>query len=173
MQSKGLSRVFSNTTVQKHRFFAAQLSFLPNNQPDLNQCPGSPSANCKAGKLAQVPQVQDGAEPGRDPLQGEPRWARTHALSCSQGPRSQGFPPGRGRAQGAVVLRLHSEGPGASLLRARPEAPASPGGCWKHGSRSLPSRTHRVRMSTFQSLQEAGDTGSKSQQDLGRVTARG
>ena len=26
LQSKGLSRVFSNTTVQKHRFFSAQLS---------------------------------------------------------------------------------------------------------------------------------------------------
>ena len=28
MQSKGLSRVFSNTTVQKHQFFIIQLSFL-------------------------------------------------------------------------------------------------------------------------------------------------
>ena len=28
LQSKGLSRVFSNTTVQKHQFFGAQLSFL-------------------------------------------------------------------------------------------------------------------------------------------------
>ena len=27
LQSKGLARVFSNTTVQKHRFFCAQLSF--------------------------------------------------------------------------------------------------------------------------------------------------
>ena len=27
LQSKGLSRVFSNTTVQKHQFFSAQLSF--------------------------------------------------------------------------------------------------------------------------------------------------
>ena len=27
LQSKGLSRVFSNTTVQKHQFFCAQLSF--------------------------------------------------------------------------------------------------------------------------------------------------
>ena len=26
-QSKGLSKVFSNTTVQKHQFFGAQLSF--------------------------------------------------------------------------------------------------------------------------------------------------
>ena len=30
LQSKGLSRVFSNTTVQKHQFFSAQLSSLSN-----------------------------------------------------------------------------------------------------------------------------------------------
>ena len=30
LQSKGLSRVFSNTTVQKHQFFCAQLSLLSN-----------------------------------------------------------------------------------------------------------------------------------------------
>ena len=30
LQSKGLSRVFSNTTVQKYLFFSAQLSLLPN-----------------------------------------------------------------------------------------------------------------------------------------------
>ena len=30
LQSKGLSRVFSNTTVQKHQFFGAQLSFQSN-----------------------------------------------------------------------------------------------------------------------------------------------
>ena len=29
LQSKGLSRVFSNTTVQKHQFFSAQLSLWP------------------------------------------------------------------------------------------------------------------------------------------------
>ena len=28
LQSKGLSRVFSNTTVQKHQFFGAQLSYV-------------------------------------------------------------------------------------------------------------------------------------------------
>ena len=28
LQSKGLSRVFSNTTVQKHQFFSVQLSFF-------------------------------------------------------------------------------------------------------------------------------------------------
>ena len=30
LQSKGLSRVFSNTTAQKHRFFSAQLSLWSN-----------------------------------------------------------------------------------------------------------------------------------------------
>ena len=30
LQSKGLSRVFSNTTIQKQQFFSAQLSLLPN-----------------------------------------------------------------------------------------------------------------------------------------------
>ena len=29
LQSKGLSRVFSNTTVQKHQFFGTRLSFGP------------------------------------------------------------------------------------------------------------------------------------------------
>ena len=32
LQSKGLSRVFSNITVQKHQFFGAQLSLLSNSQ---------------------------------------------------------------------------------------------------------------------------------------------
>ena len=31
MQSKGLSRVFSKTTVQKHQYFGAQLSFREGN----------------------------------------------------------------------------------------------------------------------------------------------
>ena len=33
MQSKGLSRVFSNTIVQKHQFFSAQLSLWCNSHP--------------------------------------------------------------------------------------------------------------------------------------------
>ena len=32
LQSKGLSRVFSNTTVQKHQFFSAQSNFTSNSQ---------------------------------------------------------------------------------------------------------------------------------------------
>ena len=34
LQSKGLSRVFSNTTVQKHQFFSAQLSLWSNSHID-------------------------------------------------------------------------------------------------------------------------------------------
>ena len=30
LQSKGLSRIFSNTTIQKHQFFSFQLSLWPN-----------------------------------------------------------------------------------------------------------------------------------------------
>ena len=33
LQSKGLSRVFSNTTVQKHQFFSTQLSLESNSHP--------------------------------------------------------------------------------------------------------------------------------------------
>ena len=33
LQSKGLSRVFSNTTVQKHQFFGAQLSLWSSSYP--------------------------------------------------------------------------------------------------------------------------------------------
>ena len=33
LQSKGLSRVFSNTTVQKHQFFGAQFSLKSNSHP--------------------------------------------------------------------------------------------------------------------------------------------
>ena len=37
LQSKGLSRVFSNTTVQKHQFFGAQLSSQSNSH--IHTCP--------------------------------------------------------------------------------------------------------------------------------------
>ena len=40
LQSKGLSRVFSNTTVQKHQFFGTQLSFRFLPYINMNQpCP--------------------------------------------------------------------------------------------------------------------------------------
>ena len=38
LQSKGLSRVFSNTTVQKHQFFCTQLSSQSNSHPVLESC---------------------------------------------------------------------------------------------------------------------------------------
>ena len=40
LQSRGLSRVFSNTTVQKHQFFSAQLSSQSNSHihPPSNLC---------------------------------------------------------------------------------------------------------------------------------------
>ena len=36
MQSKGLSRVFSNTTVQKHQFFSTQLSLESNTSWEID-----------------------------------------------------------------------------------------------------------------------------------------
>ena len=36
LQSKGLSRIFSNTTVQKHQFFSTQLSSQSNSHPYMN-----------------------------------------------------------------------------------------------------------------------------------------
>ena len=38
LQSKGLSRVFSNTTVQKHQFFGAQLSLQSNSHIWISKC---------------------------------------------------------------------------------------------------------------------------------------
>ena len=40
LQSKGLSRVFSNTTVQKHQFFSAQLSFSSPRQDQIHNLCG-------------------------------------------------------------------------------------------------------------------------------------
>ena len=39
LQSKGLSRVFSNTTVQKHQFFGTQLSSQSVEVPSDSRCP--------------------------------------------------------------------------------------------------------------------------------------
>ena len=36
LQSKGLSRVFSNTTVQKHQFFGAQISLIQLSHPYMS-----------------------------------------------------------------------------------------------------------------------------------------
>ena len=42
LQSKGLSRVFSNTTVQKHQFFGPQLSSQSNSHPYVTTGKTSP-----------------------------------------------------------------------------------------------------------------------------------
>ena len=49
LQSKGLSRVFSNTTVQKHQFFGTQLSSQSNSH--IHTWPLEPSRNCWKGRL--------------------------------------------------------------------------------------------------------------------------
>ena len=48
LQSKGPSRVFSNTTVQKHQFFRAKLSSQFNSHCFLKSCDALP--NCRVGK---------------------------------------------------------------------------------------------------------------------------
>ena len=50
LQSRGLSRVFSNTTIQKHRFFGAQLSSQSNSH--IHTWPlGSIKSRCEKGKI--------------------------------------------------------------------------------------------------------------------------
>ena len=68
LQSKGLSRVLSNATVQKHQFFGAQLSFFI-----VHLFPGGPDGKvsaCIAGDLGSIPGL--GRSPGEgngNPLQ--------------------------------------------------------------------------------------------------------
>ena len=45
LQSKGLSRVFPNTTVQKRQFFSAQLSLWSNSHDQFQKCFPSPFGN--------------------------------------------------------------------------------------------------------------------------------
>ena len=45
LQSKGLSRVFSNTTVQKHQFFSAQFSSQSNSHIHTWRSPGEGDGN--------------------------------------------------------------------------------------------------------------------------------
>ena len=52
LQSKGLSRVFSNTTVQKYQFFGAQLSLWSNGFPCSLVCKQSA---CNAGDQGSIP----------------------------------------------------------------------------------------------------------------------
>ena len=66
LQSKGLSRVFSNTTVQKHQFFGTQLSFPGDSD-------GKGSA-CNAGDPGSVPGL------GRFPGEGIDTHSSIHGL---------------------------------------------------------------------------------------------
>ena len=51
LQSKGFSRVFSNTTVQKHQFFCAQLSLQSNSHPYMSTNWGSSFPSCFSYKV--------------------------------------------------------------------------------------------------------------------------
>ena len=64
MQSKGLSRVFSNTTVQKHQFLALSflhcptLTFIHDHWKDTGLEPGK-AKQLARGNLEKVPHVSD------------------------------------------------------------------------------------------------------------------
>ena len=80
LQSKGLSRVFSNATVQKHQFFSAQLSFFflqvkPFISPLVRTFEGSSDEACKV-KVKSLSRVRLFATP----------WAAAY-----QAPPSKGF----------------------------------------------------------------------------------
>ena len=66
LQSKGLSRVFSNTTVRKYQFFSAQLSSWSNSHIHGLPCgsAGKESA-CNVGHLGSIPGL------GRSPGEGK------------------------------------------------------------------------------------------------------
>ena len=57
LQSKGLSRVFSNTTVEKHQFFCAQLSLSSNSHIHMDFPCGSAGKEsaCNVGDLGLIP----------------------------------------------------------------------------------------------------------------------
>ena len=133
MQSKGLSRVFSNTTVQKHQFFGAQPSSLvlrlnlpsPCSQPTLRPL------ESRAGQGSDHPASQ-GQQPSPWHL-GEAGALTSTGCSCAG-------PPSR-RKVGALKARglgssWHSQG--SPLCQAPPKVlcvkksiPASPQPMWK------------------------------------------
>ena len=79
MQSKGLSRVFSNTTVQKHQFFGAQLSLCSSFLFGFPGGSDSKASACSAGNQGSIP--GSGRSPGEgngNPLQ----------YSCPENPMS-------------------------------------------------------------------------------------
>ena len=57
LQSKGLTRVFSNITIQKHQFFSAQLSLQSNSHLYTGFLGGSEvkAFACNAGDLGSIP----------------------------------------------------------------------------------------------------------------------
>ena len=76
-QSKGLSRVFSNTTVQKHQFFNAQLSLLSNPHVHMRLFPGGSDGKASAYN-AENPGSISGFDPWKIP------WTESHGVSESR-----------------------------------------------------------------------------------------
>ena len=72
LQSKGLTRVFSNITIQKHQFFGAQLSLQSNSHLHTGFPRGSEvkAFACNAGDLGSIPGLGRSPGGGNDnPLQ--------------------------------------------------------------------------------------------------------
>ena len=74
LQSKGLSRVFSNTTVQKHQFFSVRFSLWSNSHihPYWGFLDGSVGEEftCNAGDLGSIPGLERSPREGKGyPLQ--------------------------------------------------------------------------------------------------------
>ena len=70
MQSKGLSRVFSNTIVQKHQFFSAHLSLESNSHPYMTTGKATALTICNAEDPNLIPGLARSAGEGTGyPLQ--------------------------------------------------------------------------------------------------------
>ena len=111
MQSKGLSRFFSNTTVQKHQFFGAQLSLWSNSHI---QCRFAAAAAAAAAKSLQSCPTRcdpiDGSPPG-SPIPGilQARTLEWVAISFSRDLPNPGIEP---RSPALWADALLSEPPG-------------------------------------------------------------
>ena len=68
LQSKGLSRVFSSTTVQKHQFFSAQFSHSPTltilTSKTYKGIPNSKESACNSRDLGSIPGLEYPLEKG-------------------------------------------------------------------------------------------------------------
>ena len=94
LQYKGLSRVFSNTTVQKHQFFGTQLSWWSNSHPYMTT--GKTIALTRQTFLKRDPGL-DGKESTCNA--GDPVWSLglegpleemvTHSISCLENPMNR------------------------------------------------------------------------------------